>query len=143
VNNELILQPLAVFFLLVLTVSVRMAFLRVRDFAAKRLSPQAYELRSDRIKLSAAGERTSDHYQNLFEMPVVFIAACMIIYMTGRTDIFYVAAAWAYIALRLVHGFVHLTYNRVYHRFLVFVAGFTVLAALALRLAYQLLFQEP
>lgn len=137
-NNALILQPLAVYLLLALIVSMRMGYLRVFAFRTQRLHPQNYALRDGRATLSPAAERTADHYQNLFEMPVVFVTACIVIYITGATDAFYVAAAWLYMALRLLHSMIHVTYNRVYHRFLAFLASFFPLAAIVLRLVYQL-----
>lgn len=132
------LQPLAVYLLLVIIVALRMAYLRVRDFSLQRLGPQNFALRGDRARLSEAAERTADHYQNLFEMPVVFITACLLVHVTGRVDLLYVAAAWLYVITRLVHSIIHLSYNRVYHRFLVFAASFGFLAVIVLRLVYQL-----
>ncbi len=38
--------------------------------------------------------------------------------------------AWAYVALRLVHSAVHLTYNRLFHRLLSFAASNFALMAL-------------
>jgi hypothetical protein len=35
----------------------------------------------------------------------------------------FLAAAWAYVALRALHSLIHVTYNRVTHRFLVYVAS--------------------
>lgn len=137
-NNELILQPLAVYLLLALVVSMRMGYLRLLAFRAQRLHPQNYAMRAGRASLSPAAERTADHYQNLFEMPVVFVVACIMIYVTGVTDMFYLSAAWLYVILRLLHSVIHVTYNRVYHRFLAFVASFIPLAAIVLRLAWQL-----
>ena len=137
-NDVSILQPLVVYLLLALVVAVRMGLLRIRDLRERRVHPQTFEIRSGRASLSAAAERTADHYQNLFEMPVVFVTACLVIYVTGLADIFHVSAAWLYIALRLLHSVIHLTYNRVYHRFLAFIASFVPLAVIVLRLAYQL-----
>jgi hypothetical protein len=34
-----------------------------------------------------------------------------------------VSAAWAYVALRGLHSLIHVTYNRVVHRFLVYAAS--------------------
>ena len=41
-----------------------------------------------------------------------------------------VALAWIYVASRFVHSFIHITYNRVMHRFWVF--AFSTLALLAI-----------
>jgi hypothetical protein len=38
--------------------------------------------------------------------------------------------AWVYVGLRALHSLVHLTYNNVMHRLIVFAAGNVVLAAL-------------
>ncbi|MBW3566945.1 MAG: MAPEG family protein [Proteobacteria bacterium] len=133
-----ILQPLVAWALLALVVSMRLAWLRVRDFKTRKLNPQAYAIRDGRTKLSDPAERTADHYQNQFEMPVIFVAACLIISVANLTDGLYLVLAWAYVGLRLAHSAVHLSYNRVYHRFLLFVASFVALALLVLRLAYQL-----
>ena len=48
------------------------------------------------------------------------------------------ALAWAYVALRMAHAIVHLSYNRVTHLFIVFAASNGVLVAMLLRLAWRL-----
>ena len=135
------LQPLVVWLLLAVLVSLRLAVLRVRDFTARRLSPQAYALREGRQPLTDAAERASDHYLNQFEMPVIFAVACLVVHVAGFTDALYVALAWLYVVLRVAHSVIHLTYNRVYHRFLVFVASFVPLAFIVGRLGWQLFFE--
>jgi len=41
-----------------------------------------------------------------------------------------VIGAWIYVALRCVHSFIHLTYNRVIHRFVVYALSAVVLFVL-------------
>ena len=140
-NDVLMLQPLVAWLLLVVLVSMRLGALRMRDFTVRRLRLQSYALREGRAPLTDAAERASDHYQNQFEMPVMFITACLLVHLAGLTDTPYVVSAWLYVALRVVHTAIHLTYNRVHHRFLVFLASFTPLAFIVGRLAWQMLFQ--
>ncbi len=64
---------------------------------------------------------------NLFELPVVFYALCLYLFVTGSVDAVYVAAAWAFFGLRVLHSIVHCTFNRVIVRFWLYAA-----AALAL-----------
>jgi len=64
---------------------------------------------------------------NLFELPVVFYALCLYLFVTGSVDDTYLAAAWAFFGLRVMHSFVHCTFNRVIVRFWLYAA-----AALAL-----------
>lgn len=140
-SDTALLQPLLVFLLLGMATGTRLGWLRVRDFRAQRLHPQKYAVRTGRASLSPAAERTSDHYENLFEMPVLFMAAVFAIMLAGESDRLYLFLAWTYVALRVIHSIIHLTYNRVYHRFLVFLSSACVLAVIIVRLAYQVLIQ--
>ena len=40
------------------------------------------------------------------------------------------AAAWLFVALRIAHSAIQCSYNRVMHRFAVFLAGFALLGAM-------------
>lgn len=95
---------------------------RLGEMRARRIDPQA--LASAR---AAAGrlERTAaaDNFRNLFEVPVLFYLLCVALDLTGRSTPGFVAAAWAYVGLRAVHTLIHVTYNRVVHRFLVYVGS--------------------
>jgi hypothetical protein len=70
---------------------------------------------------------------NLLEMPVLFYVVCTAFYVTGRAHPGVVSLAWAYVGLRVAHSLVHLTYNRVQHRFLLFAASNIVLMVLWVR----------
>jgi hypothetical protein len=70
---------------------------------------------------------------NLLEMPVLFYVVCLGLYVTLSVDGIAVYAAWAYVALRTAHSAVHLTYNNVYHRLVVYAASNVVLLALWVR----------
>jgi hypothetical protein len=49
---------------------------------------------------------------------------------TNQTPGWLVAGAWAFVALRVAHSFIHCTYNKVMHRLAVFLASFGLLVAL-------------
>jgi hypothetical protein len=95
---------------------------RLREMRARRIDPQAFS-----TVQAAAGrlERTqaADNFRNLFEAPVLFYVLCIALAVTGRTTPAFVAAAWAYVGLRILHSVIHVTYNRVVHRFLAYVAS--------------------
>ena len=80
----------------------------------------------------------SDNFENLFEIPVLFYVALLVIYVTQLTDPFYVGAGWAFVALRCIHSFIHCTYNRIMHRFIAYALSSFILWALWLRLTWQL-----
>jgi hypothetical protein len=70
---------------------------------------------------------------NLFELPVVFYALCLYLYVAGRVDDTYVVAGWVFLALRVAHSIVHSTVNIVMIRFLVYMAGALTLWFMVLR----------
>jgi hypothetical protein len=70
------------------------------------------------------------NYMNLLEAPMLFYVACVLLFVTTGVTFLAVALAWAYVALRIVHSLIHLTYNRVQHRLVAFAMSNVVLAAL-------------
>ena len=73
--------------------------------------------------------RASDNFRNLFELPVLFYVAVFVAMLTDQVTPISIALAWAFVALRVLHSAVHCTYNRVMHRFVLYVAGALVLFA--------------
>jgi hypothetical protein len=65
----------------------------------------------------------ADNFRNLFEIPVLFYLLCVALAINGGSTTGFVSAAWAYVALRALHSLIHVTYNRVVHRFLAYVAS--------------------
>lgn len=82
--------------------------------------------------------RHTRNVQNLFEAPPLFYAALIMIYVAGRIDQAMIIAAWAYVALRVVHSCIHMSYNKLPHRFLVYGSSMLVLLFLWIKLAISL-----
>ena len=70
------------------------------------------------------------NYMNLLELPVLFYVACLFAFVAVPVAPLVVPLAWAYVALRIVHSLIHITYNHVMHRFAAFVLSNGVLVAL-------------
>lgn len=111
---------------------------RLGEMRAKRIDPQA--LSSVR---AAAGrlEKTqaADNFRNLFEVPVLFYLLCVAIALNGGSTPGLVAAAWTYVGLRALHSLIHVTYNRVTHRFLAYVASTLLLFGMWIALVVRIL----
>ena len=75
---------------------------------------------------------------NLLEVPLLLYVTCLCIALAGQVDAWSLRLAWAYVALRLLHSLIHLTANRVTHRFAAFGISNFVLGAMLLRLLWQL-----
>jgi hypothetical protein len=66
-------------------------------------------------------------YMNLLELPVLFYVGGLMFFVAGKVDGVALAVAWIYVALRIVHTAIHLTYNNVMHRLIPFAASNLVL----------------
>jgi hypothetical protein len=63
------------------------------------------------------------NFRNLFELPVIFYALCLHLYVTGTAAGPDVAAAWAFVGFRALHSLIHSTVNIVLARFLAYLAA--------------------
>jgi hypothetical protein len=137
-NPISILFPLAAMLLLVCVVMVLMLRERVNEMKARRIHPQKLPS-SSQMSATLQNTRAADHYRNLFEMPVLFYALCLALLATQAVSSGFVLAAWAYVALRVVHAVIHLGYNTVMHRFTVFALSSTLLVLMWIVFVVQLL----
>jgi hypothetical protein len=127
--NDPIWMPCAAMVGLTALVWVKLYWDRIGEMRARRIDAQ--ELATVR---AAAGRlerpEAADNFRNLFEVPVLFYVLCIALVVNGGSTPGFVTAAWAYVALRSLHSLVHVTYNRVMHRFLVYVASTLLLFAM-------------
>jgi hypothetical protein len=77
---------------------------------------------------------------NQFELPVLFYACCILLYITEADNLIAVLLAWIFVVLRYAHAFVHVTSNRVSYRSPLFAAGYIVLGAMWVWLAVWMTF---
>jgi hypothetical protein len=137
------LTPTAIFWpaifqvLLTLIVAMRMYVTRVAEMRARRVNLQALATRREaatRLENVAA----ADNFRNLFELPVLFFAICPALYVTGHVTPLQLVLAWAFVLSRYAHSFIHVTYNRVMHRFQVYLLGMICVLAMWVVFAVQL-----
>ena len=72
-------------------------------------------------------ERVADNYNHLFEQPVVFYAIALSIAVINNIEPLMIQLAWIYVALRVLHSIVQITFNFVPLRFTLFVASWLIL----------------
>lgn len=80
--------------------------------------------------------KSTRNFNNLFEVPTLFYAGGAVYLALGLQETVAVGRAWAFVASRVVHTCVHLGYNNVMHRLIVF--GLGNLAALAMWVAIMM-----
>ena len=112
---------------------------RVDEMKLKRIHPQRIRTRSKSKALLTDSESAADNFSNLFELPILFYTAILLTLILMVQDSILVILAWAFVISRYLHSFVHVSYNRVMHRFSVFVFSSFVLLAYWVRLGWIIL----
>ena len=112
---------MAMFSLVVFTflIMLLVAATRFMSVARKDVPGQYYRVMSG-SKLPAYVLKPTRQLANLFETPVLFYTAGVLFVILDIQSIFVISIAWVYVALRVVHAAIHLTYNHPIHRFAVF-----------------------
>ena len=81
--------------------------------------------------------RPSDNLKNLFEIPVLFYALCLYLFVTGQVDFAYLIAAWMFFVFRIVHSAIHCLTSNIMPRFLVYCVSTAAVWFMALRAGYE------
>jgi hypothetical protein len=81
----------------------------------------------------------SHNLKNLFELPVLFYAACLYLFISDSVDGIYLLAAWWFFTFRVVHSLIHCSYNKVEHRFAAYMLSAIALWLMVIRAALSLL----
>jgi hypothetical protein len=72
----------------------------------------------------------ADNYNHLMEQPTVFYATAITMALLGHGDGWAMRLAWTYVALRVVHSFVQVLWNRIEVRFSLFALSSLVLVGM-------------
>jgi hypothetical protein len=131
-----LLLPLLAQVVLTFVVMLVMYRKRVAEMKTKRIHPQRTKSRSMTHGVLTDSETAANNYANLFESPVLFYTAILLTLILMVQDSILVALAWTYVGSRYLHSFIHITYNRVMHRFSVFIFSSFVLLAMWVRLGW-------
>lgn len=135
--NYPILQPTATLMLLTIVVWCYMYFLRNRFVIKNKINPQEIASPEQVHKaLPAHINQPANNLKNLFELPVIFYALCIALHSMGAVGNGFIALAWAFVLLRIIHSIIHCTVNLVMPRFIVYVLSSIVLWVMVARFAF-------
>jgi hypothetical protein len=125
-NRYAILLPCSAMVLVTALVWLRLYVERLSEMRARSIDPQSLStVRAGTLVLEHV--QGADNFRNLFEVPVLFYVLCLALALTQMTTPFLMGGAWAFVALRAAHSFIHVTYNRVLHRFIVYATSTVLL----------------
>jgi len=113
-----IFGPVFATVLLTLLVWVYMYIRRISFFRRNKVNPKDLAVPGALGQLSPPEvANPSDNLKNLFEIPVIFYALALYLFVTSQVDAAYLTAAWIFVAFRALHSVVHCTVNVVMLRF--------------------------
>ncbi len=95
---------------------------RIAEIRNHEIDPQSLatsELAANRLKNVSA----ADNFSNLLETPILFYVLCLALFVTNEVTQSQLTLAWLYVFLRALHSMIHVTYNHVVHRWLVYVVS--------------------
>ena len=115
-----------------------MYYERISEMRRQKVHAQelADEPRASQILKNATN--SSDNFENLFEVPVLFYVVTTLIFALKLTDSLYMWLASTYVVLRVIHSYVHCTYNRIMHRFSAYAVSTAILWIMWARLGVQI-----
>ena len=138
-NQTAILLPFVGTMLLTMVVWFYMYARRIPFIMRNGLTPQQLTP-SEFARLSPPQvANPSDNLKNLFELPTIFYAVVLYLYLTRQVDGSYVAAAWVFFGFRVLHSAVHCTFNLIPLRFWLYAISALALWFMVLRIAYGVL----
>ncbi len=124
-----ILWPLLAQVALTAAVWVALYAARLGEIGRRRIDPQ--RLATSRLAAGVLENvAAADNFRNLFEVPVLFYALVPLLLLTGAVSGTLLGLAWTFVALRALHSAIHLSYNRVLHRFAAYLASTLCLFAM-------------
>ena len=135
-NQALLIYPLFTMALLSLIIGLLMLAARIEAVKSGKMKASSFILNSG--EQTDKVTRFKHHYENLFEVPILFYVAIIIVMICQIGDTLYLTLAWSYVALRIAHAYIHTTYNYVPHRMVAFLGSIFVLYWIWGRVAWQM-----
>lgn len=135
-NSQQIFSPFLAMLMLTLLVWVYMYCRRLTYIFANKIDPQTLTTR-DQVagKYPPSISYPSDNLKNLFELPVLFYALCLYLFVTQRVDEIHIWSAWTFVAFRVLHSLIHCSVNIVKFRFAAYAVSAIALWVMVIRAA--------
>lgn len=136
-NRNIIFGPLLVQVALTLAIYVRLIQVKIRAMKAGQVDMTRRALHEDAWPESVL--QINNNIRNQFEVPVLFYVVAIALWALEAVNAFTLAAAWLFVASRIVHAAIHLGSNYVPNRRRAFTVGWWILVAMVLLAAWELL----
>jgi hypothetical protein len=115
-------------------VLVRMFRARVRAVRERAVTPGYFKTYQGQQEPPQSAQ-TARHFSNLFEAPVLFYVACVTAMVVQIQGTGITLLAWLYVAVRVVHAYIHMGPNKLNPRIGAYALSWLVLLALWIYIA--------
>lgn len=115
---------------LIFAVWLTLTVQRVRHIGAHPPDAETFRTGSNARKYFEPVEMSANNLANLFEMPVLFFVLVILLLVTELANDIQVVLAWAYVALRAGHSWIHIVVRNVRLRAPVYWVSCVVLLAM-------------
>lgn len=141
VEMSAIFGPFLAMGLLTFAVWVLLYVRRIRHMMSAKIHPDTV-ITPEKLAaaLPDAVNYPANNLKNLFELPVLFYALCLYLYVIASVDMIYVVAAWFFVFFRTMHSYVHCTSIHVMNRFRLYMLASIALWFMLLRASAQFVF---
>ncbi len=135
-SQDAIFSPFFATMFLTLLVWVYMYIRRISFITSRKISQQDLSVPGTLAQISPPNvSNPSDNLKNLFEIPVLFYALVLYLFITKQVDTVYVNAAWVFVVFRVLHSAVHCTFNLIMLRFYLYLFATLAVWFIAIRAA--------
>jgi hypothetical protein len=133
-QQDAIFSPFFASIFLTFLVWVYMYVRRISFINSSKIRSQDFAVPNTLAQISPANvSNPSDNFKNLFEIPVLFYALVLYLFVTKQVDAVYVSAAWVFVLFRVLHSAVYCTFNFIMLRFYLYLLATLAVWFIALR----------
>ena len=107
-----ILKPLFAMIALTFVVWSWMLIDRLRSMLKHGVGMEDLRTRAGEARI-ADSDNSSDNFENLLEIPILFYLLIVLLIVTSKSDPLYVTGAWLFFGSRVIHSLIHCTINNI------------------------------
>jgi len=120
-----IIYPLLSMIFLTLIVGVQLLYCNSKAVLKGKVNIESFRLFDSEIPNHL--KSVSQHYKNMFELPVLFYVLCILFIINDNYTDFDVIIAWGFVSFRFLHSLVRIPNQNVSLRFGLFIGSFVML----------------
>ena len=125
-----LVYPITFYLFFIFGIMVWNFFKRVAAIKDQKMSAGYFKTYSNKENVSQELLVIERHVDNQFQLPVIFMMTCAFFVALDVVTPTIILMAWLFVALRLVHSFIHLGKNKILQRAIAYALGWGVVLAM-------------